>query len=87
MNDAGNRILDEITGILGTDAPIVETIQAMKDTNARLRKAVEWASEEMRNGNNRWFETSRPGEKYYDWFVRELLARAGLRAPGGEEGK
>jgi len=85
MADAGNRILEEIAGILGKDAPIVETIRAMKDTNVRLRQAVEWATEEMQNGNNRWFETSRPGEKYYDWFVRELLVRAGLKAPEGSE--
>jgi len=39
---------------------------------------VEWAAAEMLTGDNRWFETSRPGEKYYDWFVRELRLRAGM---------
>jgi len=85
MDESRDRILEDIAGIIGKDAPIVETIRAMKDANARLRTAVEWASDEMRNGNNRWFETSRPGEKYYDWFVRELLIKAGLKAPEGEE--
>jgi hypothetical protein len=50
----------------------------MKDENQRLKEAVEWAAVEMLNGNNRWFETSQPGEKYYDWFVRELRRRAGM---------
>ena len=39
--EAGNRLVEEIAAILGADAPIVETIQALKDANARLTNAVE----------------------------------------------
>lgn len=78
MDEERTRILEEIGRIIGTDLPLAETIQALKDENERLKEAVEWAAAEMRNGDNRWFETSRPGEKYYDWFVRELRFRAGM---------
>jgi hypothetical protein len=78
MEEVKARILEEIGRIIGKDEPILETIQTMKDENQRLKEAVEWAAVEMLNGNNRWFETSQPGEKYYDWFVRELRRRAGM---------
>lgn len=51
-------------------------LQALEEENGRLKGALEWAADEMQNGNGRWFETSEPGEKYYDWFVRELRRRA-----------
>ncbi len=58
-------------------------MQALKEENRRLKEALEWATEEMQTGTSRWFETSQPGEKYYDWFVRELRRRAahGAEAP------
>lgn len=65
MDEAKARVLEE-------------TIQELKNENARLKEALEWAADEMLNGTNRWFETSRPGERYYDWFVRELRYRAGV---------
>jgi hypothetical protein len=82
MDDSGNRIIEEIGRILGKDEAIVETVRAMKDENLRLKEAVEWAVHEMVHGDSRWFETSEPGEKYYDWFVRELRGRAGMPEPG-----
>jgi len=78
MDEERARMLEEIGRVLGKNMPIVETIQALKDENERLKEAVEWAAAEMLTGDNRWFETSRPGEKYYDWFVRELRLRAGM---------
>jgi len=53
-------------------------VLALEDENRRLREALEWAVEEMQTGNSRWFESSEPGERYYDWFARELRTRAGL---------
>ena len=81
MDEERARMLEEIGRVLGKNRPIVETIQALKDENERLKEAVEWAAAEMLTGDNRWFETSRPGEKYYDWFVRELRFRAGMEGP------
>jgi thymidine phosphorylase len=81
MDEERARILEEIGRVIGKGMPIVETIQALKDENERLKEAVEWAAAEMLTGDNRWFETSRPGEKYYDWFVRELRLRAGMEGP------
>ena len=81
MDEDGARILEEIRRVIGKDAPIPETVRAMKEENQRLREAIEWAASEMVNGDNRWFETSQPGEKYYDWFVRELRFRAGMEGP------
>jgi len=81
MDEERARMLEEIGRVLGKNMPIVETIQALKDENERLKEAVEWAAAEMLTGDNRWFETSRPGEKYYDWFVRELRLRAGMEGP------
>jgi hypothetical protein len=78
MDEEMTRILEEIGRIIGKNMPIIETIQTLKDENERLKGAMEWAAAEMLNGNNRWFETSRPGEKYYDWFARELRFRAGI---------
>ncbi|MEW6718948.1 MAG: hypothetical protein AB1346_00705 [Thermodesulfobacteriota bacterium] len=60
---------------------MLEEINALKDENRRLKEALEWAAEEMQVGNTRWYESSEPGEKYYDWFVRELRLRAGIEGP------
>jgi len=65
------------------DEATAAEIQALKEENRRLKEALEWAAEEMQTGTSRWFESSEPGEKYYDWFVRELRRRAseGAEAP------
>ena len=78
MDEERTRILEEIGRIIGKDMPIVETIKTLKDENERLKEATEWAAAEMLNGNNRWFDTSRPGEKYRTRFARELRFRAGI---------
>lgn len=58
------------------DEATAAAMEELKEENRRLKEALEWAAHEMVNGDGRWFENSEPGEKYYDWFVREMRRRA-----------